>query len=206
MVRMNVARALQRNADASPAEVVRNLERMYRCALIGLGAGIGALAAPATGTGAARALAEGEALSTIELGTLFVLSLAEVHGVPAHELERRRTLVIGVVLGGSGSSLIPKLAARTGTYWGRQLVARVPGSALKPINDVFGPNFVTKNGTKAGVVVLGVVAPSVLGAAIGSGANGLLAELTIHSARRAFGPAPDNWGRDRNDPPPALAA
>jgi hypothetical protein len=195
LVRKNIARARQRNAEASPAEVVRTLERMYVSALAGSGAAVGATAAaPAVGTGVALALSAGEAFSSLELSALFVLSVAEVHGVRLDEIERRRTLVMGILLGQSGShAIVGKVAERTGQHWARLLVGKVPTATLNQINSVLGKNFVTKYGTKQGIIVLGRVAPFGIGAVIGGGANATLAALAVRAARRAFGPAPPSW-------------
>jgi hypothetical protein len=134
-VEKNISRVRRRRPDATPAEVIRALERTYRSALTGSGAAVGAVAAvPAVGTGVALALSGGEVLSTLELSTLFVLSLAEIHGVPVNELERRRTLVMGILIGGSGVDTIPKIAERTGQHWAKQIVAKVPASSLTQIN------------------------------------------------------------------------
>ena len=178
LVRRNIARARQRNPDATPAQVIRTLERMYVSAVAGTGAAVGATAAaPAVGTGIALALSAGEFFSSLELSTLFVLSLAEVHEIPLDEIERRRTLVMGILLGESGSTTIGKAAERTGQHWARQLVSKVPTSTLKQINKVLGTNFVTKYGTKQGIIVLGRVVPFGIGAAIGGGANATMAAL-----------------------------
>ncbi|MEU8411608.1 hypothetical protein AB0C24_02405 [Amycolatopsis japonica] len=195
LVRKNIARARQRNPDATPAEVVRALERMYVSALAGTGAAVGATAAaPAVGTGVALALSAGEAFSSLELSTLFVLSVAEVHGVQLDEIERRRTLVMGILLGQSGSTtIVGKAAERTGQHWARQLVSKVPTATLRQINKVLGKNFITKYGTKQGIIVLGRVAPFGIGAVIGGGANAAVASLAVRAARRAFGPAPQSW-------------
>ncbi|MDX3186845.1 hypothetical protein PV458_00370 [Streptomyces sp. MN03-5084-2B] len=195
LVRRNIARARQRNPEATPAEVVRTLERMYVSALAGTGAAVGATAAaPAVGTGVALALSAGEAFSSLELSALFVLSVAEVHGVRLDEIERRRTLVMGILLGQSGSNaIVGKVAERTGQHWARLLVGKVPTATLKQINSVLGRNFVTKYGTKQGIIVLGRVAPFGIGAVIGGGANATLAALAVRAARRAFGPAPPSW-------------
>ncbi|WP_237276978.1 hypothetical protein [Streptomyces caniscabiei] len=193
-MRKNIARARQRNAEATPAEVIRSLERMYVSALSGTGAAVGATAAaPGVGTGVALALSAGEALSSLELSALFALSIAEVHGIPIAEVERRRTIVMGVMLGGSGSTTITKVAERTGQHWGRQVVAKVPVETLRQINKVLGKNFITKYGTKQGIIVLGRVAPFGIGAVIGGGANAALAALTVRASRRAFGPPPTSW-------------
>lgn len=167
---------------------------MYRAALTGTGAAVGAVAAaPGVGTGAALALSGGEVLSSLEITTLFVLSLAEIHDIPINELERRRTIVLGILAGGSGSETIRKMSERTGQHWAKQIVAKVPASTLLKINKVLGKNFVTKYGTKQGIIVLGRVAPFGIGAAIGGGANLALAETTVRAGRRAFGPPPESW-------------
>ncbi|MEU1844173.1 MULTISPECIES: hypothetical protein [Micromonospora] len=194
LVAKNIARARQRNPEATPEQVIRNLERMYISALTGTGAAVGgAAAAPGVGTGVALALSAGEALSSLELSALFALSIAEVHGVRIDEIERRRTIVMGIMLGGSGSATISKVAERTGQHWGRQIVAKVPGETLKQINKVLGKHFVTKYGTKQGIIVLGRVAPFGIGALIGGGANAALATLAVRAGRRAFGPPPPTW-------------
>ncbi|WP_234443515.1 hypothetical protein [Streptomyces sp. NRRL B-24484] len=203
LVRKNIARARQRNPEATPAEVIRTLERMYVSALTGTGAAVGgAAAAPGVGTGVALAMSAGEALSSLELSALFALSVAEVHGVPIDELERRRTIVMGIMLGGSGSATISKVAERTGQHWGRQIVTKVPVETLRQINRILGRNFITKYGTKQGIIVLGRVAPFGIGAVIGGGANAALATLSVRAARRAFGPPPTSWPWTADDTPP----
>lgn len=194
LISKNIARARQRKPDALPAQVIRNLERMYVSALAGTGAAVGGTAAaPGVGTGVALALSAGEALSSLELSALYALSVAEVHGVPIDEIERRRTIVMGIMLGGSGSATISKVAERTGQHWGRQIVAKVPVETLRQINKVLGRHFVTKYGTKQGIIVLGRVAPFGIGAVIGGGANAALATLAVRAGRRAFGPPPESW-------------
>ncbi|WP_410788645.1 hypothetical protein [Kribbella sp. C-35] len=196
LVQKSVARARQRNPDATPEQVIRSLERMYVSALTWTGAAVGGVAAaPGVGTGVALALSAGEGLSSLELSALFALSIAEVHGVPIDELERRRTIVMGIMLGGSGSATIGKVAERTGQHWGRQVVAKVPVETLRQINKVLGKHFVTKYGTKQGIIVLGRVAPFGIGVVIGGGANAALAALAVRAGRRAFGPPPESWDR-----------
>lgn len=193
-VRKNISRALQRNPEATPAQVIRTLERMYVSTLTGSGAAVGGIAAaPMAGTGVALALSAGESLSSLELSALFALSIAEVHGVPIDEIERRRTIVMGILLGGTGTSTITKVAERTGQHWATQIVAKVPGETLRQINKILGKNFVTKYGTKQGIIVLGRVAPFGIGAVIGGGANAALAALAVRAGRRAFGPPPASW-------------
>lgn len=194
LIEKNIARARKRHPDATPAESIKSLERMYRSALTGSGAAIGGVAAaPGVGTAAALAPAGGEALSSLELSTLYVLSVAHVHGVRVDEVERRRTLVMGVLIGGGSTELISKAAERTGRHWAKQIVAKVPAAQLKQINKVLGPHFITKYGTKQGIIVLGKVVPFGVGAAIGGTANLVFAEMAVRASQRAFGPAPYSW-------------
>jgi hypothetical protein len=100
---------------------------------------------------------------------------------------------MGVMLGGSGGATIRKMSERTGQHWARQLLKRIPPETLRKINGILGRNFITKYGTKQGIIVLGRVAPFGIGAIIGGGANAILARTVIASGRRAFGPAPQAW-------------
>ncbi|MEV4518379.1 hypothetical protein AB0K00_56655 [Dactylosporangium sp. NPDC049525] len=194
LVRKNIARARQRNLEATPEQVIRRLELMYISALTGSRAVAQATAAaPGVGTGVALALSAGEAPSALELSALYALSVAEIHGAPIDEIERRRTLVMGIMLGGTRNATIGKLAERTGQHWGRQMVAKVPVETLRQINSVLSENFVAKYGSRQGIIMLGRVAPFGIGAVIGGGANTALATLAARAGRLAFGPPPPSW-------------
>ncbi len=145
------------------------------------------------GTAVAVVVNVAEVGAFIEASALFCLAVAEVHGVQVDELERRRTLLLAVLMGDGGSKLVQKLAGRTGPYWARSVTNKVPMSTINAINKVLGPRFVTKYGTKQGVLVLGRHLPLGMGAAIGAGGNALLGRTTIAGARHAFGPAPEAW-------------
>jgi hypothetical protein len=184
-----LARARRSRPDASPAEIVTSLERQYMAAVTTLGVGAGATAAmPGTGTAVGLAVNLAEVATFIEASAVFALAVAEVHGTRVDELERRRTLVIAVLLGNGGSSFVQKAAGRTGPYWGRSLAKAIP---MTTIDRVLGPRFVTKYGTNQGNLVLGRELPFGIGAVIGGSGNAVLGWTTVVAARRAFGPAPD---------------
>ncbi|MFB6893560.1 hypothetical protein ACFCX4_30060 [Kitasatospora sp. NPDC056327] len=174
--------------------MIRTLERLYVTGRAAAGAATGGLAAaPGVGTALAAAMSGGEVLTAMELTTLFALSVADVHGVPLDEVERRRTLVLGLMLGGSGRRVIAKGTDRTARHWARRIVADVPVQKLHRINRVLGKHWVTKYGTKQGVLVLGKLVPFGIGFAIGGGADALLAGGCVGAGRLAFGPAPKSW-------------
>jgi hypothetical protein len=195
-------RVRERDPRLSPAETIRRLERTYQSSMTAMGGATGATAAiPAVGTGAAFALASAEVFTFLEATALFTLTCAEVYGIRVIDPDARRTLLLAIVLGNTGSGVIEQAAGRTGPYWARQIVGGIPVEALKGINKVLGPNFVTKYGTKQGIIVLGEVMPVGLGAAIGAGGNWLLSRGVVHSARRAFGPPPASWPNNPEHPP-----
>ncbi|MET7575188.1 hypothetical protein ABZT04_43040 [Streptomyces sp. NPDC005492] len=72
LARRNIARTRQRNPEATPAQVIRDLEWKYIRDFAGRGAVAGAVAAaPGPST---RSVSAGEALSSLQLRTLFALS------------------------------------------------------------------------------------------------------------------------------------
>ena len=189
-----IRRARQRHPEATPAEVVASLEKQYLASVVTLGGGAGAVAAvPGVGTAAAVFVNLAEVGGFIEASALFCLAVAEVHGVKVDDLERRRTLLLAVLMGDGGSKIVQKIAGRTGPHWGKAITQNIPMSTINAINKVLGPRFVTRYGTRQGVLVLGRHFPFGLGAAIGAGGNAVLGKSTIAGARRAFGPAPATW-------------
>jgi len=194
MILKHIEQSRRARPGATPAEIIDALGRRLTAAAATSGTVAGATAAvPGVGVPASLALALGDAAGFTGLAGLYVFALAEIHGVPIDELERRRTLLLGVLLGDAGAGTVNKVAARTGPHWGKQVVKSVPVETLRQINRVLGPNFVTKYGTKQGVLVLSKQVPLGIGAAIGGAGNAAFARVTIRSAQRAFGPPPANW-------------
>lgn len=180
--------------DATPEQIVNALGRRFTATVAGTGAATGATAAaPGVGTGVSLALAAGDAVGFTGIAALYVFSLAEIHGIPIQDLERRRTLLLGIMLGDAGANTVQQMAGRTGGHWARYIVNRIPVTTLRQVNGVLGKNFVTKYGTKQGILVLGKQVPFGIGAAIGGAGNAMFAQLTVRSAKHAFGPAPEMW-------------
>ena len=109
------------------------------------------------------------------------------------DLERRRALVLAILAGGGGPAVIQNMAGGTGAHGGEHLAGAVPLETVRQINKGLGRNFVTRYGTRQGIVVLGKVMPFGVGAGLGAGANGLLATGVIRTTRVAFGPPPSGF-------------
>ena len=106
------------------------------------------------------------------------------------DLERRRTLIMAILLGDGGATFFQKAAGRTAPHWGRRIVSGIPMSTINSANKVLGHNFITKYGTKQGILVLGRSVPLGLGALNGGAGNAALGRTTITATRTAFNPAP----------------
>ncbi len=189
-----VSRLRRARPDATPAEIITVLEKQYLTAVTGTGAAVGGVAAvPAVGTVAALALSGGETVVFLEATALFALAVAEVHGIRVDEVERRRTLVLAVVLGDRGAMLVEKMAGRTGQHWGDLLPDVIPMSSITAINKTLGRWFLTRYGRKQGMLAIGRIAPFGIGAAIGAAGNRAFGRMVVNASRRVFGPPPASF-------------
>jgi hypothetical protein len=190
----HIARLRRNHPEESPRQIVRRLNGEFRAATISAGVGVGAAAAaPGVGTGVALAMSGTEAVAFLNATVLYILARGEVQGITIGDLERRRTLVMAIMLGDAGAKGVGKVAERTGQHWARQLVRSIPRTKVDAVNKVLGRHFVTKYGTKQGIVVLGKVVPFGIGAVIGGTANGLFSHGIVTASNRAFGAASQSW-------------
>jgi hypothetical protein len=189
-----VARLRRARPDATPAEFVAVLEKRYLATVTGTGAAVGGFAAaPAVGTVLALALSGGETVVFFEATALFALAVAEVHGIHLTDVERRRTLVLALVLGDNAAILVEKMAGRTGQHWADLLPDVIPLSSVTAINKTLGRWFLKKYGRKQGILALGRLAPLGIGVAIGAAGNRAFGRTVINASRRVFGPPPASF-------------
>jgi hypothetical protein len=183
---------------ASPAEVVRILERRYLAAVTVGGAAVGATAAiPAVGTIASIALSTAETAGFLEASALFAQSVTEVHGFAVEDPERARTLVMTMILGGAGSDLVEQLAGEVvgvaparSAFWGELITKNLPKSAMGGVAKRMRSFFVKKFAASEGAGIVGRAIPFGIGAVIGGAGNHFLGRRVVASSRTAFGQAP----------------
>lgn len=186
----NVERLRRVHPGDSPQDLIRRLDRQYLAGVTVCGGASGAAGiVPGAGIPAAAA----DVVLFTEASVFYTLSLAEVHGMHPEDVERRRLLVLTVLLGDKAVRTPDKAIKRTGPYWARRIVEAIPMSAINRANNILGPRFITKYGTKQGVLVLSKQVPLGIGAALGAGGNHVLGRLTIRSARGVFGPPSEGW-------------
>ncbi|WP_455158899.1 hypothetical protein [Schaalia cardiffensis] len=189
----NVARLRRVHPNMTPEELIAYINKWYLGTVIVSGTGAGAAAVVPNGL--AQVSGTVADLGTyLEASVFYILCLTEIHGIDLEDLERRRLLVISILLGNSASSkVLDKVIGRTAPYWGKKLVQSIPMEAVRRANKVLGPRFITKWGTKTGVLVLGKQVPLMIGAAIGGGGNLLFGSFVVKAGKTILGPSPVGW-------------
>jgi hypothetical protein len=195
-VKAYVDRLRQGAPDATPAEIVTKLEKQYLAAVMASGAAVGSAAAvPGIGTLAALSAVAGETVVFLEATALFVLAVAEVYGIPADHRERRRALVLAVLVGEDSKHAIAELIGpgRTKGAWMSDGAATLPLPAVSQLNSRLLRYFVKRYTLKRSAVMFGKLLPVGIGAVVGGIGNRLMGKRIIGNARMAFGSPPPRW-------------
>ncbi|WTZ50551.1 hypothetical protein OG716_00120 [Nocardia sp. NBC_01388] len=186
LVSSRVSRLRDRHPEATDAQLVKKLETTFLSTVVASGAASGGAAAvPGVGTVAAIATVGADTSWFLTASVAHVLSVLQVHGIHLADLEHQKAVVLTVLAGGGGSTFMGKAAGRTGAHLGRLLTNSVPAASLRSLNRVLGVNFVTKWGTRQGILVIGKAAPFGIGMAIGASGNLVVAKGVIKTTRIA---------------------
>lgn len=198
--RENVERLRRVHPDDTPQELIRRLDRDYLTGFIASEA-VSVAAGIASGTRTPTALID--VIPFTQASARYLLSLAEVHGTHPEDFEQRRRLLSRVLLGGGAVLTWGKVVEHAGPHWARRIVSATPMSVIDMANKAVRPRFITKYGTKQGVLVLSELTPLAVGLALGGCGNLVFRRLMIKSAHTVFGPPPSSWdGDDRRDKEP----
>jgi hypothetical protein len=195
-VKAYVDRLREHDPEATPAEIVGKLEKHYLAAVMASGAAVGSAAAfPGIGTLVALSAVAGETVVFLEATAVFVLATAEVYGIPADHRERRRALVLAVLVGDDGRHAVADLigAGRTSGAWISDGAASLPLPAVSQLNSRLLKYFVKRYTLKRGAIAFGKLLPVGIGAVVGGVGNRVMGRKIIANARQAFGNPPPRW-------------
>lgn len=195
-VRAYVERLRSQQPDATPAQIVSRLEKHYLAAVMASGAAVGSAAAfPGIGTLAALSAVAGETVVFLEATSVFVLAVAEVHGIPADHRERRRALVLSVLVGEDSKRALADLlgTGRTSGAWPSDGAATLPLPAVSQLNSRLVRYFVKRYTLKRGAMAFGKLLPVGIGALIGGVGNRMMGKKIVANAAKAFGAPPPRW-------------
>ena len=121
----------------------------------------------------------------LEATAVFVLAVAEVHGIPAEHRERRRALVLAVLVGEDSKHAVADLLGpgRTSGAWLADGAATLPLPAVSQLNSRLLRYFVKRYALKRGAIAFGKLLPVGIGAVVGGVGNRLMGKRII--AQRA---------------------
>lgn len=197
IVLAHLRRVASRNKHSNPAALTRALEARYIAAVTAGGSAVGATAAvPAVGTVAALALASAETVGFLEATALYAHSLAEVHGITLQDPDRARAIILTLLLGDEGLTLLKQVTSQAkggatrSSFWGEFVGSVLPRQMLAPLVDQLKGMFLRKVATTGSASVIGKAIPYGVGAVIGGVGNYVLARRVVARSRTAFGPAP----------------
>lgn len=206
-VKAYVDRLRDHNPGATPAEIIEKLDKHYMAAVMASGAAVGSTAAfPGIGTLVAMSAVAGETVMFLEATAVYVLAVAEVHGIPAEHRERRRALVLAVLVGDDGKHAVSDLLGpgRTSGAWLADGAATLPLPAVSQLNSRLLRYFVKRYTLKRGAIAFGKLLPVGIGAVVGGVGNRLMGKKIVSHARSAFGSPPARWPSPLHLlPPPA---
>ncbi len=191
-----VARLRRAHPGATPAEVDAKLEKRYLAALTASGAAVGSAATfPGVGTLTAVSAGAGETVFFVEATALFVLAKAAVYNIPADHRERRRALVLAVLVGDDSRRAIGELIgpSRTQGGWLAEGMASLPLPTLGRLNTRMLSYFVKRYTVRKGALMFGKMLPVGVGAVVGGAGNRMVGKKIVRNAREAFGVAPTRW-------------
>ncbi|OBI84525.1 hypothetical protein [Mycobacterium sp. 1245805.9] len=191
-----VSRLRRAHPGAGPAEIDAKLEKRFLAALTASGAAVGSAATfPGVGTLTAVSAGAGETVFFIEATALFVLAKAVVYNIPADHRERRRALVLSVLVGDDSQRAIGELIGpgRTNGGWLAEGMASLPLPTLSRLNSRMLGYFVKRYTLRKGALMFGKALPVGIGAVVGGAGNRMVGKKIVRNARHAFGAPPSRW-------------
>ncbi|MCP3425331.1 di- and tripeptidase [Rothia sp. AR01] len=205
-----VKKMREKHPQDTPGQIAKRLERAYlRDVTVGGGA-IGASAfVPGIGTATSIGLSFVAVGGYLERTALYCQAMAELHGVHLQDPEKARTMVMALMLGEDGASLMEGLLGQAGrvsgtsSKWALMLGNQSKGSTVaKTIRNMFIKRFLARQSGAA----LGRALPFGVGAVVGGGANFSLGRHVIGATHEAFGEAPEAFpsSLDREERAPSL--
>lgn len=167
-----VARGRSTGADRTPAEAIRVLDGWY-------------LRQQATDAGARAAGLAAAPTTSLDRTMVYLLALADIHGVTLDDPDRRKALLMAVLLGEDGARLAASSLTGSGAAWARRLV-----SLPRVGNPLLGQ-------------LIGKALDTGLSVALAASGESIQARSVVAQARRAFGEPPATFPGQRPAAPSA---
>lgn len=195
VIKAYVNRLRRKNPDASPQEIQEMMDTLFMRAAAGSGAGAGASAAiPGIGFFTGAAAIAGESLLFVDLAALYTVGSAHLRGVDIQDEERRKAIVLVVLLGTQGAAIVDALvgpeAQKIPT---RSTISRFSGPTLTQANSLLTRTAMKSVNKRIRRMWLGKIMPLGIGAVAGTMANRKLAQKVIENTKTNLGAPPSEF-------------
>ena len=182
----------RQNPDATPAEIQKLMDKHLKNTVTGTGAGVGAAAAvPGIGLFSGAAAVAGESVLFLDLAAFYAVASAYLRGEDISDPERRRTLVLSLLMGTKGLAIVDAmLGDDAGKIPGKSTLAKFSGPTLANTNSVLeriATRSIRKTLRRAW---LGKLMPLGIGAIAGTTANRKLADGVIDNVQSGLSAMP----------------
>lgn len=189
-----VAKLRKANPHATPAEIQKLIDRDFKRVATGSGATAGlASAVPGLNFTLGLAAVGSESVLFLDLAACYVMASAHLRGINFRDPERRRALILVVLLGANGTMLVDAAIGDIASANSISLVnqiSRLGGANLSALNKRLLKKATTKLTKKYAGAWIGKILPLGVGAVVGSVANRKIAEKVIGNARQSLGAIP----------------
>lgn len=199
----------RQNPDASPAEIQKTMDKHLKNTVSGTGAGVGATAAvPGIGLVTGAAAVAGESVLFLDLAAFYAVASAYLRGVDVDDPERRRAIVLTLLMGSKGIAIVDAILGDDATTIpGKSTLAKFSGPTLTQTNNVLERMAMRSLNNQMRRAWLGKLMPLGIGAIAGTTANRKLADGVIENVHDALGavpagfatPLPDKEEQDIDD-------
>ena len=183
-----------KHPDATPAEIQALMDKHILRFATGSGAGVGAAAAvPGIGFATGAAAVGAESMLFLEAATLYVMASAHLRGVDIRNEDRRRALILVVLLGASGTMIVDTVVGNLGDKSGASVAAtltRFGTPSLNEVNSRLMKAATKRFSKKLWGTWIGKMMPLGVGAVVGTMANRKIVEKLFENSRLSLGPVP----------------
>ena len=182
----------RQNPDATPAEIQKLMDKHLKNTVTGTGAGVGAAAAvPGIGLFAGAAAVAGESVLFLDLAAFYAVASAYLRGEDIADPERRRTLVLSLLMGTKGLAIVDAmLGDDAGKIPGKSTLAKFSGPTLANTNNVLQRIAMRSMRKTLRRAWLGKLMPLGIGAIAGTTANRKLADGVIDNVQSGLSAMP----------------
>ncbi|QQB46016.1 hypothetical protein I6I10_11225 [Corynebacterium glucuronolyticum] len=187
----------KKNPDATPEELQDLLDKHFKRVATATGAGSGAAASiPGIGMVYGAVAVGADSLAFLDAAAVYTMASALIRGADISDPEQRRSLILMVLAGSSGTAIVDTLLGDLSQENGAStaaLLTRFSAPKLSEVNEKLMKSALKSMNKRFRRAWLGKLMPLGVGAVLGSVANRKLADNVVDSAHASLGALPRDF-------------